>query len=65
MFSCECCEISKNTFFTELLRTTASEQSRTLFFQVLENNFSKNIDWWLVLSCSQLLKLNLTILFLI
>ena len=65
MFSCECCEISKNTFFTELLRTTASEQSRTLFFQVLENNFSKNIDWWLVLSCSQLLKPNLTILFLI
>ena len=25
MFSCEFCEISKNTFFTEDLRTTASE----------------------------------------
>ena len=25
MFSCEFCEISKNTFFTEHLRTTASE----------------------------------------
>ena len=24
MFSCEFCEISKNTFFTEYLRTTAS-----------------------------------------
>ena len=25
MFSCEFCEISKNTFFTEHLRTTASK----------------------------------------
>ena len=24
VFTCECCEISKNTFFTEHLRTTAS-----------------------------------------
>ena len=25
LFTCEICEISKNTFFTEHLRTTASE----------------------------------------
>ena len=27
MFSCEFCEIFKNTFFTEHLRTTASEKT--------------------------------------
>ena len=27
VFSCEFCEISKNTFFTEHLRTTASDSS--------------------------------------
>ena len=27
MFFCEFCEISKNTFFTEQLRTTASEKA--------------------------------------
>ena len=31
MFSCEFCEISKNTFFAEHLRTTASEHSYALF----------------------------------
>ena len=31
LFSCEFCEISKNTFFTEHLRTTASKQNLKLF----------------------------------
>ena len=35
MFSCEFCEISKNTFFTEHLRVTASV-GRPNFFVVLE-----------------------------
>ena len=29
VLSCEFCEISKNTFFTEHVRATASEKSRT------------------------------------
>ena len=32
MFSCEYCEICKNTFFIENLRTTASELLRTPIF---------------------------------
>ena len=39
MFSCEFCEISKNTFFTEHLWTTASEQNQT-------NTLSKNTYIW-------------------
>ena len=31
LYSCEFCEISKNTFFTEHLRTTASKQNFKLF----------------------------------
>ena len=31
MFSCEICEISKNIFFTERLRTTASIFQYTFF----------------------------------
>ena len=32
VFSCEFCEISKNTFFTEHLWTTASDKMPLLFF---------------------------------
>ena len=35
LFSCEFCEISKNTLFTEHLRTTASIFYKILFWQVL------------------------------
>ena len=38
-FSCKFCEISKNTFFTEHLRATASEMP--LRKQANENGFSK------------------------
>ena len=34
VFSCEFCEISKNTFFTEHLQTTASEHSIYQIFQI-------------------------------
>ena len=34
VFSCEFCEISKNTFFTEHLQTTASEVSNTFAEQI-------------------------------
>ena len=32
VFSCEFCQISKNTFFTEHLRATASATAIALFF---------------------------------
>ena len=32
VFSCEFCEISKNSFFTEHLRVTASEVSLKIIF---------------------------------
>ena len=38
MFSCEFCEISKNTFFAENLWTTTSEKSLEFFL-----NFSKKV----------------------
>ena len=34
MFSCEFCEISKNTFFTEHLWTTASEYTTYKIFRI-------------------------------
>ena len=36
MSSCEFCEISKNTFFTEHLWTTASERMRLYFSTIRE-----------------------------
>ena len=38
VFSCKCCEISKNTFFTEHLQATASENrnQKTVFLSELE-----------------------------
>ena len=42
MFSCEFCEISKDTFFKEHLRPTASDFIRTLTLKLLKNsNYSK------------------------
>ena len=37
VFSCEFCEISKNSFFTEQLRTTASEyfSSEAVFHKII------------------------------
>ena len=35
MFSCGFCEISKNTFFTEQLRATASEFSELMLFSTI------------------------------
>ena len=41
VFSCEFCEISKNTFFTEQLRTTASvfKSRKSKFWECLNSNF--------------------------
>ena len=36
VFTCEFCEISKNTFFTEHLWVTASNSSLRLFIEVFE-----------------------------
>ena len=41
MFSYEFCDISKNTFFTELIWTTASKCSN------FETNFPKNENFFL------------------
>ena len=44
MFPCEFCEISKNTFFTEHLCTTASEVKKTVFNYYVQ--WSKVNDRW-------------------
>ena len=62
VFSCEFCEISKNTFFTEHLRTTASEVKQNEVFTIInrififiwyqcniENWFHYNIKFYIVL----------------
>ena len=43
MFFCEFYKISKNTFFTEHLRTTASKHSNSLVF--ILSNIKISINW--------------------
>ena len=45
VFSCEFCEISKDTFFTEHLRTTASRKTGVNIVPVLKNKNSSNLLW--------------------
>ena len=40
VFSCEFCEISRNTFFTERLWTTASDLQKQLFADIFQNRCS-------------------------
>ena len=61
MFSCEFCEIFKNTFFTEHLRVTASDirmqvvviYNLNLSLQFLTLNFTLlcEVSRWLILQC--------------
>ena len=61
MFSCEFCEIFKNTFFTEHLRVTASDirmqvvviYNLNLSWQFLRINFTLFCEFsrWLMLQC--------------
>ena len=44
MFSCDFCEISKNTFFTEHLWGTASNSSLRLFIEVFELHTTEKRD---------------------
>ena len=63
MYSCEFCEISKNTFSTEHLRTTASEKLQSLrssaqvfspvkFAKFLKTPFLTEHLQWLLLTVS-------------
>ena len=47
MFSCEICEISKNTFFTEHLRAAASETSKRYILDVWQGSEYKAERLWL------------------
>ena len=45
VFSCEFCEISKNTFFTEHLWTTASKMNDLKIILGVPDNFFVNWFW--------------------
>ena len=58
VLTCEFCEISKNTFFTEHLRTTASDStdSNEVTEQSHKVHNSYSIPIWIIDICSLLLK---------
>ena len=46
MFSCEFCEISKNTFFTEHILATASVSHIKIYWVLLQKKVQDDLEFW-------------------